>query len=98
MKKFVFIYSPGKVPKDKMEQNGKDWYTWLPTFKQKSGLRVASGSVVSSSGVKAFAGDIGGVSILEAESMEEAQKIAKGCPSLPYGGDVTVLEEFVMVI
>ncbi|HEU5380276.1 MAG TPA: YciI family protein [Ktedonobacteraceae bacterium] len=93
--KFVFIYRAGMVPKDKMETHGKDWYNWLPDINEQAGVRVAhGGKVVSSSGVTDYKDSLGGVSIIEAESLEKAIKIAGKCPGLQYGGDVIVLAEW----
>lgn len=92
--KFLFTYTPGNVPQQEMGENMKQWGEWIAKIKEKAGIRVAAGKVVSSDGTKDYTGDFGGASIIEAASLSDALKIAEGCPGLPYGGTVTVFEEW----
>lgn len=94
--KFLYAYHGGNVPGDKMEENGREWMAWLAEIKQKEGIRTAGGKLVSAKSVIEKTRDLGGVSIVEAKSMDEAIRAAKRCPGLKYGGTVEVLEEFRM--
>ncbi|HEU5379612.1 MAG TPA: YciI family protein [Ktedonobacteraceae bacterium] len=92
--RFLYTYTPGKVPQSEMEENMRQWGEWIAKIKEKAGIRVAAGKVVSSTGVAKYEGDFGGASIVEAESLADALKIAESCPGLKYGGTVTVFEEW----
>jgi len=96
--KFLFVYRIGNVPKEKMQENGKAWWEWTSLLNAKGihtpGFRLAGGKIVSEKATTdCQPADVGveGTSVIEAESLEQAVEIAKGCPSLPYGGEVVVL-------
>lgn len=92
--RFAFIYHGGTVPADKLEENGKDWGAWIADLHEKAGMRVGDATTVSSTGVAEYTGDASGISFIEANSLAEAQEMARNCPGIPYGGSVDVFEEY----
>jgi len=91
--KFLFIYIGGSIPESKRAGWEKDWNNWASKLKG-TGIRVMGGKVLSSNGILDYHGDLRGISIVEAESLDDAVEKAKGCPSLPYGTRVEVLQEW----
>jgi hypothetical protein len=93
MKKFVFVYY-GKVNhddigKEEMEDVMNKWKAWFGTFKDKmvdGGNPFNTGAMsVTAKGEEAIADDMWpakGYTIINAEGMDEATKVAKGCPAL----------------
>lgn len=93
MKKFVFVYY-GKVThedisKEQMKSVMDKWMAWFGTFKDKmvdGGNPFATGSKsVTAKGIETIPADMWpakGYTIINAEDMDEATKIAKGCPAL----------------
>ncbi len=93
MKKFVFIFN-GKVrPEDIGEEAMKDtmdkWMAWFGTFKDRmvdGGNPFADGSKsVTAKGVETIPTDMHpakGYTIINAQDIDEAIEIAKGCPAL----------------
>ena len=93
MKKYVFVYYGGKMPDDMDEAQMKEvmekWTAWFGTFKDNmvdGGNPFAAGAQeVLAADVKTIAADMWpakGYTIINAESMETAIEIAKGCPAL----------------
>jgi len=83
MKKFVFLYvGYEESAKDMMEA----WSKWFASVGDKmvdSGNPFGAGREVTPGGSKELSVDkaaITGYSIVNAETMDEAEKIAKGCP------------------
>ena len=104
MKKFVFVlYSktmrPPDVRKEEMKKNMDKWMAWFATFKDKmvdggNPFRNDAKSVTAE-GIETILGDEWpaiGYTIINAKDMDEATKIAKGCPELESGGAVRVYE------
>lgn len=93
MKKFVFVYY-GKVRHDDISQEDMKevmakWQAWFATFKDKmvdGGNPFDSGAKsVSAKGVETISDDMWpakGYTIINANDMDEATTIAKGCPAL----------------
>jgi hypothetical protein len=101
MKKFVFVYY-GKVKakdirKEDMQKTMDKWMAWFGTFKDKivdggNPFRNDAKSVTAQ-GVETISADKWpaiGYTIINAESMEEATKIAQGCPALEDDSEGTV--------
>lgn len=103
MSKFVFVYHGGNAdaptasPDDVMAAWGA-WFGSLgaaiidggnPTGQAKT---VGANSVVEGGG----SNPITGYSLIDAESLEAAVELAKGCPVLQSGGTVEVAETFAM--
>ena len=55
-------------------------------------LRLKPGNIVTNGPYAEIKEILGGLSIIRAESMEEAAEIAKNCPILSVGGNVEVRE------
>jgi hypothetical protein len=60
---------------------------------EQAGLRVQCGKRVSALGVEEYAGDSAGVSIIDADSLDEALERVRACPGLPLGWTFDVLHE-----
>lgn len=96
MPKFVFSY---RVPKDYQPgaETGKAWQAW---FDSLGSSRVDTGhAVVATQALGSLdAGTrLGGYSIVEAEDLEGAAALARGCPAVQLGGGVEIgaVPEFV---
>ncbi len=103
MANFVLLYSGGSMPESEAEQAAvmQAWTAWFGrlgsalvdggnpfTGQAKS---IASNGKVSDSPVGTMAN---GYSILKADSLGAAVELAKGCPVLQGGGQITVYETF----
>jgi hypothetical protein len=84
MKKFVFLYYGFKEP----TPEGMDaWNKWFASVGDKvvdSGNPFGSGKEITKTGSKPLSQDENsttGYSIFNAETIEEAEKIAQGCPA-----------------
>src|SRR5258708_7403994 len=101
MKKFVFVYY-GKVraeeiSKEAMKSTMDKWMAWFGTFQDKmvdGGNPFASGAKsVTAKGVETIPADkwpATGYTIINAKDIDEATKIAKGCPVLEENSEGTV--------
>ncbi|HSW89004.1 MAG TPA: YciI family protein [Candidatus Saccharimonadales bacterium] len=94
--RFLFVYKRGDVPQDKMKELGDEWFAWGKTINEQAGFRNAGGKIVTKEGIEDFAGNLAGVSIIEADSLDQAIELAKTNPGLKYGGKVKVLEEWTV--
>ena len=109
MKKFVFVYY-GKVraediSKENMKATMDKWMAWFGTFKDQmvdGGNPFAQiAKAVTKDGVETIPADkwpAKGYTIVNAKDMDEAIKIAKGCPALldDEEGSVCVYEAMPM--
>ena len=103
MAKYVLLYSGGQMGATPAEQQ-KQLQAWGAWF-GKLGKAVADAGNPFSDKVKTVASDgrvkdgpVGsratGYSIVEAGSVDAAAELAKGCPVLASGGQITVYETF----
>jgi len=83
MKKFVFVHTGFKTPtKEIMDA----WSKWFESFADKlveNSDHFVGGREISHTGTKELTlglDSITGYTIINAESLDEAEKIAKGCP------------------
>ena len=96
MAKYLLVYYGGKMETDPKlaEKTMATWMKWFADLGQAvvdAGAPTQPGKIVSKNGVKsAGAKPVGGYSILQAESLNAAIKLAKGCPVLAVGGLVEV--------
>jgi len=94
--KFLFIYHGGTVPADKEQENVEQLWTWLDDLTakgiQKTQFVANGGRSVTQQEVDNYAGDVFGISIIEADSLDAAQQIAQSWPELQYGGRLDILQ------
>ena len=102
MKKFVFVYygksvRPEDIRKEDVTKTMEKWMAWFDTFKDKivdGGNPFAPGAKsVTAKGVETIPADkwpATGYTIINAKDMDEATKIAKGCPVFENSNDGTV--------
>lgn len=103
MANFVLLYTGGGMPEDEAEQaavmqSWMAWYDKLGSAVVDQGnpftplaRSIASDGTVSDGPVGAMAS---GYSIIKADSLDEAIVMAKGCPMLQGGGQISVFETF----
>ncbi len=92
MPKFVFAYHGGKKPEsaDEGAQHMAKWEAWVGGLGDavvNPGSPLGMSKTVSSDGVSDDGGSnpLSGFSIVNADSMDAALEMAKGCPYLEYG-------------
>jgi hypothetical protein len=103
MANFVLLYSGGSMPESQAEQAAvmKAWEAWFGglgsaivdggnPFTPKA-KRIASDGTVSEGAVGTMAS---GYSILKADSLDEAVEMARRCPVLQGGAQISVYEIF----
>lgn len=98
MAKYVYTYRGGNPPEGDEERAAvmAAWGSWLGGMGAAAldpGNPFGASSSVTTDGVGAAAGaQLGGYSIVSADSLEAATEMAKGCPVLTAGGSVDVHE------
>jgi hypothetical protein len=83
MKKFVFLYYGMWTPTQEMKDAWGKWFASIADNLVDSGNPFGPGREISHTGIEALSQDqeaIVGYSIINAQSMEEAEKMAKDCP------------------
>ena len=103
MANFVLLYTGGGMPETEAEQAAvmQAWGVWYG----KLGSAVVDGGNPFTPVAKSLAsngtvsdGPVGtmatGYTIIKADSMDAAAEMAKGCPILQSGGQITVYETF----
>ena len=99
MADYVLLYSGGKMPETKEEQDAvmAAWNTWFGelggTLKDGGNPFTPAAKTIGSDG----GGSASGYSILTAVSLDEAVNKAKGCPVLQGGASITVYETFAVM-
>lgn len=101
MAKYVLLYSGGSMPESESEQAQamKGWEAWFgklgkavvdqgDPFTPKAKSVNSDGSVADGP----VGGTASGYSIVEADSLDAAVKMAKGCPVLQGGAKISVYE------
>jgi hypothetical protein len=101
---YVLLYSGGKMPETKEEQDAvmAAWNAWFGELggALKDGgnpFTPAAKTIGSDGSVSDGGGSASGYSILTAESLDEAVNKAKGCPVLQGGASITVYETFAVM-
>lgn len=105
---FVYRSDPsvfGKMTPEEMQQDMQKWQDWMAEGLKKGWFadmgdalhregRVVRGAqqVVTDGPFVETKEVVGGYSIVEAESLQLAAELAKGCPGLAHGGTVEVRE------
>lgn len=93
MKKFIFIYNgkvrPEDINQEAMKETMDKWMAWFGTFKENmvdGGNPFApDAKSVTAEGIKNIPAEMlpaKGYTIINAEDMNTATKIAQGCPAL----------------
>lgn len=103
MTDFIFAYHGGKRPASKEEgaRHMADWHKWIEDLGDSMvnpGTPVGMSKTVSSAGVADDGGSnpLNGFSVVRADSMEDALKIAQSCPVLAVEGSIEVAEMMSM--
>ena len=101
MAKYLLLYSGGHMPETEAEQAQvmkawEGWFTELGPAVADPGnpFTPAVKKITSSGAVSDVAATASGYSILEADSLDLATKLAGGCPVVQGGADITVFETF----
>jgi hypothetical protein len=103
MAKYLFVYHGGGAPPPDQAKAVMDaWGNWLGSMGSavidggnpvgKSSTVKPDGSLVSGGG----ANPTSGYSLIEASSLEDAHKKAKGCPILKAGGSIEIAQAMDM--
>ena len=106
MAKFLFIYRGGSeaaqsMTPEEMQQHMQKWEAWIRQAMQQGWMvdsgdaltpegRVVNAKVVTDGPFVEAKEIVGGFSIVQADSIDAAAKLAKGCPALQVGGKVEV--------
>lgn len=103
MNKYLLLYSGGKMPETEQEQKQvlDAWNVWMGNL----GKALIDGgdpftpqarSIMTDGSIKdgPVSGMASGYSIIEADSLDAAVKMAKGCPVLQGGAKISVFETF----
>ncbi len=94
--RFVLIsrHTGGReIPADEQEQNLDDLRDWIALLEADVAMPIRGGKSVTSTGVTEYAGEVGGVLIFEASSLDEAVALAGRSPGLKYGWTHDVFPE-----
>ena len=99
MAKFLYVYHGGSAPSDEEESKKvmAAWMGWLEGMGDAvvdGGNPVGMSQTVHSGGVDGDGGanPASGYSIVQADSIDKATELAKGCPILDDNGSVEVAE------
>lgn len=106
MAKFLFIYrgageAAAKMSPEEMQQHLQKWEKWIGEGMQKGWMldpgdgltpegKTVNAKVVTDGPFVESKEVVGGFSIVQADTIDEAAKLAKGCPCLLLGGGVEV--------
>jgi hypothetical protein len=103
MPKYVFAYHGGaQINPDDVKKVMDAWGAWFGSLGAAvidAGNPVGKSSTVKSDGSLASGGGanpISGYSLIEASSLEDAHKKAKGCPLLNAGGTIEIAQAMDM--
>ena len=103
MSKFVLAYTGGSVPETEEQQKAvmdawMNWFGQLGAAIVDGGAPFSNSSTVGSDGAVSSPGasKLTGYSIVEADGLDAALGMAKGCPVLTAGGAVEVYETMPM--
>jgi hypothetical protein len=101
MTDYLLLYSGGSMPETEEEQKTvmESWNTWMGQLGSslKDGgnpFTPASKTISADGSVGDGGGSASGYSILSADSLDAAAEMAKGCPVLQGGAQITVYETF----
>jgi hypothetical protein len=86
--KFILISrhtNGAEIPANERESNLKDMGEWIALLKPTLAMPIRGGTSVTASGVDDYRGDVGGVIVYEADSIDHAVSLAQKSPGLKYG-------------
>lgn len=108
MKNFLFVYRSEPATEapspEQMQEVMSLWMAWLGSIGaqnklvdkgnslKSAGKVVKTGGAITDGPYTEIKETIGGYSIVQADSIEEAAELAKGCPIFANGGNVEVRE------
>jgi hypothetical protein len=85
-----------EVPENEREQNVQDLMEWWSLLKASTALPLSGGKSVTSEGTEEYQGEVEGMLVFEAASLDQAVEMAKKSPGLKYGWTHDVLQEMTM--
>ncbi len=99
--KFILIsrHTGGReIPENEKEQNLKDLGDWVARLKAEVVMPVRGGKSITSASVVEYAGEVGGLLIFEAASLDQAVELARQSPGLKYGWTHDVFPEVSLAV
>ncbi|HLJ12136.1 MAG TPA: YciI family protein [Planctomycetaceae bacterium] len=106
MAKFLFVYrgageATAKLTPEEMQQHMQKWEKWIGEAMQKGWMvdagdaltgegRVVGAKVITDGPFVESKEIVGGFSIVQADTLDAAAQLAKGCPGMLLGGKVEV--------
>jgi hypothetical protein len=106
MAKFLFVYrgdpaAHAAMPPEQIQKHMEQWGTWIAQAMQQGWMldpgdallpdgKVVTEKVITDGPFVESKEVLGGYSVVQADSLEAAAKLAKGCPSIGVGGRVEV--------
>jgi hypothetical protein len=104
MGSYVLLYSGGSMPETEEEQAQvmkawTDWYSGLGAAVTDPGnpFTPQAKRLGSDGSIADVAADASGYTVVDADSLDAAADIAKGCPVLAGGASITVYETFAVM-
>ena len=85
MKKFVLLYYGFEPPTQEIKDAWSTWFASIGDWLVDSGNPFGAGREITRNGTQELSldnGAITGYSIINAQSIDEAEEIAKGCPAI----------------
>ncbi len=73
------------VPENERAQNLRDMGEWMRLLAPAMALPTRGGKVATAARVEDYRGDVGGVIVFDADSLEQAVALARKSPGLKYG-------------
>jgi hypothetical protein len=100
MSKFVFVYAGGTDVADEDRSSIEQWGAWFQSLGSAVadiGHPVGASTAVGANGAtSASSTGVAGYSVIEADSLDIAAKLATECPIIADGGRVEVFETIAM--
>ncbi len=73
------------IPEEERAQNLKDMREWIALLNPAMAMPTRGGKVATAGKVEEYKGDIGGVIVFDADSLELAVALARKSPGLKFG-------------
>jgi hypothetical protein len=86
--KFILISrhtNGAAIPENEREQNLQEMGEWIALLKPTLAMPIRGGTTVTANSIEQYRGDIGGVIVYEADSLDHAVALAKRSPGLKHG-------------